>query len=394
MHEELHQFVRNDVWELVPRLKRVNVIGTKLIFKNKSNEHGTIIRNKSRLVTQGYTQMEGIDFDETFVSVARLESIMILLAIAIHLNFKLYQMDVKSAFLNGMLQEEVYIEQPKGFIDPHRPNDVYKLKRALYGLKQAPKTWYDKLTAYLIEHGFKRGFADTTLFIRKGKNYFVVAQIYVDDIVFGATNDSLAQSFADEMKKMFEMSMVGELTYFLGLQVKQMDFGIYINQAKYTRNLVKRFGLEKVAHARTPMAANAKLTNDPSGEFVDVTLYRSMIGCLLYLTANHPDIAFSVGVCSRFQSNPKVSHLNAVKRIIKYVSRTCDYGLFYSKESNLSLAGFSDSDWADNADDRKSTIGGCFYVGANLVAWMSKKQNFVSLSIAKAEYIATKSCCS
>ena len=196
------------------------------------------------------------------------------------------------------------------------------------------------------------------------------------------------------MKKMFEMSMVGELTYFLGLQVKQMDFGIYINQAKYTRNLVKRFGLEKVAHARTPVAANAKLTNDPSGEFVDVTLYRSMIGCLLYLTANHPDIAFSVGVCSRFQSNPKVSHLNAVKRIIKYVSRTCDYGLFYSKESNLSLAGFSDSDWADNADDRKSTIGGCFYVGANLVAWMSKKQNFVSLSIAKAEYIATKSCCS
>ena len=154
---------------------------------------------------------------------------------------------------------------------------MYKLKRALYGLKQAPRAWYDRLTIYLIDHGFKRGFADTTLFIRKDKNSFVVAQIYVDDIVFGAINDSLAHSFADEMKTMFEMSMVGELTYFLGLQVKQMDSGIYINQAKYARNLVKRFGLDNAAHARTPMVANAKLTNDPSCESVGVTLYKSML---------------------------------------------------------------------------------------------------------------------
>ena len=217
MHEELHQFVRNDMWELVPRPRGVNVIETKWIFKNKSDEHGTMIENKSKLIAQGYTQVEGIDFDETFAPVTRLKSIRILLAIASHLNFKLYQMNVKSAFLNRMLQEEVYVEQPKGFVDPHRPDDVYKLKKALYGFKQAPKAWYDRLTAYLTKHGFKRGFADTTLFIRKYKNYFVVAKIYVDDIVFGATNDSLAQSFVDEMKKMFKMSMVGELTYFLGL---------------------------------------------------------------------------------------------------------------------------------------------------------------------------------
>ena len=196
------------------------------------------------------------------------------------------------------------------------------------------------------------------------------------------------------MKKMFEMSMVGELTYFLGLQVKQTDSGIYINQVKYARNLFKRFGLEKAANARTPMAANAKLTNNPSGESVDVTLYRNMIGCLLYLTASHPDIAFSVGVYSRFQSNPKVSHLNAAKRIIKYVNGTCDYCLYYSKESNMSVARYSNADQVDNAKDRKSTTGGCFYVGANLVAWMSKKQNFVSLSTTKAEYIATGICCS
>ena len=177
---------------------------------------------------------------------------------------------------------------------------MYKLKRALYGLKQAPRAWYDRLTAYLTEHRFKKGSANTTLFIRKDNNSFVVAQIYVDDIVFGATNDSLAHSFANEMNAMFEMSMVGELTYFLGLQIKQTDSGIYINQAKYARNLIKRFGLENAAHARTPMAANAKLTNDPSCESVDVTLYKSMIGYLLYLTTSRPDIAFSIGVCSRF----------------------------------------------------------------------------------------------
>ena len=234
------------MWELVPRSQGVNVIVTKWIFKNKSDEHGTVIRNKSRLVVRGYTQVEGIDFDETFTPVARLEYIRILLAITSHLNFKLYQIDVKSAFLNEMLQEEVYVEQPKGFVNPHIPGDVYKLKRALYKLKQAPRAWYDRLTAYLTEHEFKRWFVDTTPFIPNDNNYFLVAQIYVDNIVLGATNDSLAKSFVDEMKKMFEISMVGKLTYFLRLQVKQTDSIIYINQAKYAKNLVKRFGLEKL----------------------------------------------------------------------------------------------------------------------------------------------------
>ena len=188
------------------------------------------------------------------------------------------------------------------------------------------------MTSYLTGNGFKRG------------NHFVITQVYVDDIVFGSTNDILAKSLADEMKKMFKMSMVGELTYFLGLQIRKMNIGIYINQAKYARNIVKRFGLEKATHARKPMATNAKLGNDPLGQSVDITLYRSVIGCLLYLTASRPDIAFSVSVCARFQYNPKSSHLNAVKRIIKYVSGTCDFGLPYSKESNVSLAGYLNTD--------------------------------------------------
>jgi hypothetical protein len=217
---------------LVPRPVEQNIIGTKWIFKSKTDEHGTVVRNKARLVAQGYTQIEGVDFDETFAPVARLESIRILLSIACHLDFKLYQMDVKSAFLNGVLQEEVYVEQPKGFQDPHHPHHphhVYKLKKALYGLKQEPRAWYERLTTYLLAKGFTRGQADRTLFIINQGTHKLIAQIYVDDIIFGATLDSLAHEFSEEMKLEFEMSMIGELNYFLGLQVKQTTKVIFIS---------------------------------------------------------------------------------------------------------------------------------------------------------------------
>ncbi|KAL7083944.1 hypothetical protein ACP275_14G193700 [Erythranthe tilingii] len=195
------------------------------------------------------------------------------------------------------------------------------------------------------------------------------------------------------MSSEFEMSMVGELTYFLGLQVKQMSDGIFITQSKYAKNLVKRFGLESAKTVRTPMGTNDKLSRQLDATAVDPTLYRSMIGSLLYLTSSRPDICYSVGVCARYQSNPKECHLSAVKRIIRYVSGTIDFGIWYSMDTNTTLAGFSDADWAGDADDRKSTTGGCFYLGNNLVSWYSKKQNSISLSTAESEYIAAGSCC-
>jgi hypothetical protein len=195
------------------------------------------------------------------------------------------------------------------------------------------------------------------------------------------------------MKQEFEMSMIGELTYFLGMEVKQTSKGIFISQAKYAKDLVKRFGLDGKSHARTPTSTNVKISADLTSKQIDPTLYRSMIGSLLYLTTSQPDIAFSVEVCARFQANPKESHLTAIKCIIKYVNAAVNYGICFSRETNLVLEGYSDADWAGNADDRKSTSGGCFYVGTNLVAWMSRKQASISLSIAKAEYIAAESCC-
>ena len=291
------------------------------------------------------------------------------------MNFKLYQMDVKSAFLNDFLNKEVFFKQPKGFQDPHFPDHVLRSKKALYGLKQAPRDWYDHLTSYLLDHGFKRGQANRTLFIKRDEKSLLVAQVYVNDIVFGSTFDHLAHEFSEEMKRDFEMSMVGKVNYFLGLQVKKREDGIFISQEKYAKNLVKRFGLDSKKHSSTPMSSSVKLSRDAVG--ID----------------SRPDITFSVGVCARFQVAPKESHLTAVKRIIHYINGTSDYGIWYSRDSNECLAGYSDADWAGCIDDRKSTSGGCFYLGNNLVSWMSKKQNSVSLSTAEAEYIAVASCC-
>ena len=286
--------------ELVLRPKDTHVINTKWIFKNKTDEDGEVVRNKSRLVAQGYTQVEGVDFDESFALVARLESIRILLSIVCIMNFKLYQMDMESAFLNGLLNEEVFVEQPTGFQDPHFPNHVLRLKKALYGLKQAQRAWYDFLTTYLLDHGFKKGQPDRTLFVKRDEKSLLVAQVYVDDIVFGSSINHLAQEFSKEMKKEFEMSMVGELNYFLGLQVKQQKDGIFISQEKYAKNLVKRFSLDSKKHSSTPINSLLKLSLDPTGVEVDSTLYQSMIGNLLYLTTSRPNIAFSVGVCAGF----------------------------------------------------------------------------------------------
>ena len=247
MHEELHQFVRNDVWELVPRPKDTHVISTKWIFRNKTDEDGEIIRNKSRLVAQGCTQVEGVDFDESFAPAARLESIRILLSIICIMDFKPYQMDVKCFFLIGFLNEEVFVEQPRGFQDPHFLNHVLRLK-------QAPRAWYDRLTNYLLDRGFQRGYANWTLFVKKDENYLLVAQVYVNDIMFGATINACAIKFSKEMKNEFEMSMVGELTFFLGLQVKQRKDGIFISQEKHAKNLVKKFGLDSKKHASTPIS--------------------------------------------------------------------------------------------------------------------------------------------
>ena len=302
MKEELSQFEKNKVWNLVSKPQGHSIIGTRWVFRNKLDEEGRVIRNKARLVAQGYNQQEGIDYDETFAPVARLEAIHILLAYASHKNIKLFQMDVKSAFLNGFLNEEVYVHQPPGFENTDNPNHVFKLTKALYGLKQAPRAWYERLSTFLIENNFSRGKIDTTLFRKNDKSNFLIVQIYVDDIIFGSTNEKMCEDFSGLMQSEFEMSMMGELRFFLGLQIKQETNGIFICQEKYIKDLLKKYKMNEAKIMVTPMHPSSSLDKDEEGKSVSEKEYKGMIGSLLYLTASRPYIVFAVGLCARFHT--------------------------------------------------------------------------------------------
>ncbi|XP_014523568.1 uncharacterized protein LOC106779871 [Vigna radiata var. radiata] len=329
------------------------------------DDFGEIIKNKARLVAKGYYQEEGIDYNETYALVAKLEAIRILLAIASTMKFRLYQMDVKSDFLNGYIKEEVYVEQSLGFEDFEHPD----------------------------HKGFSRGKVDSTLFIKSSNKDKLYVQIYVDDIIFGSTNFMLYKEFAKIIPDEFEISMMGELTYFLGLQVKQTKDGIFIHQSKYCSDLLKKFKMLDCKEAATPMATNCYLDLDEAGKCVDQKMYRGMIGSLLYLIASRPDIMHSVCLCARFRSSPKESHLTAVKRILKYLKGTKGLGLWYPNGTNIFLNGYSDSDFGGCKLDRKRTSGTCHLLGSSLISWHSKKQACVALSTTEPEYIAVGSCC-
>ncbi|GJS62993.1 putative ribonuclease H-like domain-containing protein [Tanacetum coccineum] len=375
----------------LPNGKRA--IGTKWVYRNKKDERGIVIKNKARLVAQGYTQEEGIDYDEVFAPVARIEAIRLFLAYASFKDFVVYQMDVKSAFLYGKIEEEVYVCQPPGFEDPDFPDRVYKVEKALYGLHQAPRAWYETLSTYLLDNGFQRGKIDKTLFIRRVKGDILLVQVYVDDIIFGSTKKSLCTEFEKMMHKKFQMSSMGELTFFLGLQVKQKEDGIFISQDKYVTEILKKFSFTDVKTASTPMETQKPLLKDADGEDVDEHLYRSMIGSLMYLTSLRPDIMFAVCACARFQVNPKSSHLHAVKRIFRYLKGQPKLGLWYPKDSPFDLVAYTDSDYAGASLDRKSTTGGCQFLGCRLISWQCKKQTVVANSTTEAEYIAASNCC-
>jgi hypothetical protein len=242
------------------------------------------VKNKARLVAQDYNQVEGLDFGETFALIARLETIWILLAFASSKEFKLYQMDVKNAFLNGVIQEEVFVRQPSSFENPKYHNRVYMLSKALYGLKQAPRAWYARLKTFLLELGYVMGSVDKTLFTLNHGIDFLLVQIYVDDIIFGGSSHSLVSSFQEMMDNEFQMSMMGELTFFLGIQVKQTKQVTFVHQAKYTKDLMNKFNMAELKIVSTPMSMTTSLGPDEDGESVDQREYRSMIGSLLYLT--------------------------------------------------------------------------------------------------------------
>nr|GEW64189.1 putative ribonuclease H-like domain-containing protein [Tanacetum cinerariifolium] len=329
--------------------------GTKWVFKNKKDERGIVIRNKARLVAQGHTQEEWIDYDKVFTPVAINKAIRLFLAYASFKDFVMYQIDVKSAFLYRKIEEKVYVCQPPRFEDPDFPDRVYKVKKHCMD--------YIKL----LEH------------------------VYVDDIIFGSTRKELCNAFERLMHEKFQMNSMGELTFFLGLKAKQRNDGIFISQEKYVAKILKKSGFTEVKNASTPMETQKPLLNDEDGEEVYVYMYMSMIGSLMYLTSLRPNIMFAVCACARYQVNLKVLHLHAMKKIFRYLKGQPKLGLWYLKDSPFDLVAYTDSGYAAVSLDRKSTTRGCRFLGCRLISWQYKKQSVVANSTTEAEYMAALS---
>nr|GEX86844.1 retrovirus-related Pol polyprotein from transposon TNT 1-94 [Tanacetum cinerariifolium] len=369
------------------------IIALKWIYKVKLDEYGDVLKNKARLVAKGYRQEGGIDFKESFAPVARIEAIRIFISNAASKNMTIYQMDVKTTFLNGELKEEVYVSQPEGFVDPNHLTHVYRLKKALYGLKQAPREWYDTLSRFFLDNKFAKGAVDPTLFTRKTGKHILLVQIYVDDIISASTDPRACDIFSNKMSLKFQISMMEQMSFFLGLQVSQSPGGIFINQSKFALEILKKFGMDSCDSVDIPMVDRLKLDEDPLGIPVDETRFRSMVGSLMYLTASRPDLVFAVWMCARYQASPTKKHLEALKRVFRYLKRTINWGLWYSKDTAKALTAYADADHAGCQDTRRSTSGSAQFLGDKLVSWSSKKQKSNAISTTEAEYIAVSGCC-
>ncbi|KAG7565068.1 Zinc finger CCHC-type superfamily [Arabidopsis suecica] len=392
MDEEIKAIKKNDTWELASLPNGHKAIGVKWVYKAKKNSKGEVERYKARLVAKGYSQRAGIDYDEVFAPVARLETVRLIISLSAQNKWKIHQMDVKSAFLNGDLEEEVYIEQPQGYIVKGEENKVLRLKKALYGLKQAPRAWNTRIDKYFKEKDFIKCPYEHALYIKIQKDDILIACLYVDDLIFTGNNPSMFEEFKKEMTKEFEMTDIGLMSYYLGIEVKQEDNGIFITQEGYAKEVLKKFKMDDSNPVTTPMECGIKLSKNEEGEGMDPTTFKSLVGSLRYLTCTRPDILYAVGVVSRYMEHPTTTHFKAAKRILRYIKGTINYGLHYSTSNDYKLVGYSDSDWGGDVDDRKSTSGFVFYIGDTAFTWMSKKQPIVTLSTCEAEYVAATSC--
>lgn len=307
------------------------IIGVKWVFKTKLNERGEVDKFKARLVAEGFHQTYGIDFHEVFAPVAIWDTIRVILSLAAQRGWRVFQLDVKSAFLHGELKEDVYIEQPKGFESEEESEKVYKLKKALYGLRQAPRAWYSRIEGYFARECFKKCYCENTLFVKTEGSSILVVSLYVDDLIYTSDSEALLEGFKRSMKEEFAMTDLGKMKYFLGVEVIQDEDGIFINQKKYALETLEKFGMQDCNSVRNPMIPGNKLTKEGEGRPVDPTLFKQIVGSLRYLTATRPDLVYSVNVVSRYMKNPRESHLLAVKRILRYVQGTSDLGIQYKR---------------------------------------------------------------
>jgi histone deacetylase 1/2 len=387
MSAEYDALQQNRTWRLVDRPIGANVVTGKWVFKHKLNPDGTLERYKARWVVRGFTQRAGVDFGETFSPVVKPATIRTILTIAASRRWPTKQLDVSNAFLHGHLQEHVLCQQPTGFVDAERPDAVCLLNKSLYGLRQAPRAWFTRFATFIAKLGFQATRSDSSLFVLHHGSEVSYLLLYVDDIVLTGSSLDLLQRIVDHLRNEFAIRDMGELRFFLGIDVRRTSAGFSLSQARYAEDILQRAGMSSCKPAPTPIDAKSKLSADgPVTD--DASSYRSLAGALQFLTMTRPDIAFAVHQVCLHMHDPRTPHMALLKRILRYIRGTTSLGLHIRDSTDLDVTAYSDADWAGCPDTRRSTSGFCVYLGGSLVSWSSKRQPTVSRSSAEAEYRA------
>uniref|UniRef100_A0A2N9J5N8 Reverse transcriptase Ty1/copia-type domain-containing protein n=1 Tax=Fagus sylvatica TaxID=28930 RepID=A0A2N9J5N8_FAGSY len=388
MNLEFDALLRNQTWTLVPSHPSQNLIGCKWVFQVKRKADGTVERHKARLVAKGFHQLFGVDYDETYSPVIKPTMVRIVLSIALSSGWSFRQIDIQNAFLHGNLSEEVFMSQPPGYKHSLYPNHVCKLQRAIYGLKQAPRAWFSHLSNKLLDLGFHGSRSDSSLFIYKTKSLTMFILIYVDDIIITSSKPEAIDDLLLSLTHDFAVKDLGNLNFFLGIEVLSNPYGIILSQHWYIMDLLHRTKMSEAKPITTLMASTTSLSAFEGELFLDLTLYRSTVGALQYLALTRPDIAFTVNKLSQFMQKPLLPHWQTVKRLLRYLKNTLHFGLQIYRSSSPTIQAFSDADWAGSRDDRRSTGSYCIFFGKNLISWRCKKQATVACSSTEAEYKA------
>ncbi|KAD4584618.1 hypothetical protein E3N88_22219 [Mikania micrantha] len=391
MRSEIASIERNNTWKLTNLPAGHRPIGLKWVFKIKRDSKDQITRHKARLVAKGYVQQHGVDYEEVFAPVARLETVRLVLALSAQRGWTVHHLDVKTAFLHGELNEEVFVKQPEGFEKKGHEEKVYKLTKALYGLKQAPRAWNLKLDGVMKDNKFTRCKLEQAVYTKHSRNSITIVVIYVDDLLVTGNNSEEINQFKTQMRQRFEMSDLGLLSYYLGLEVSQGNQGIKITQTNYARKILKLAGLAECNPTKFPMEPGLRLTKEDDSREVNATEYRKIIGCLRYLTHTRPDLLYAVGYTSRYMQTPRVTHQQAVKHILRYIKGSINLGICYPRGGEGTLMGYSDSSYSADQEDGKGTTGVVFYFNNRPITWLSQKQPTVALSSCEAEFMAATS---
>lgn len=389
MNEEIQAMHTNHSWDIVPRPHNKNVVSCKWVYKIKYRSDGSVERFKARLVARGFTQQHGIDYEETFSPVVKITTVRIVLHIALNYDWPLYQLDVKNAFLHGELKEEVFMEQPQGYAIGNPKENVCKLNKSIYGLKQASRTWFEKFYKVVKQCGFSQADGDSSVFICKDSTGIIIILLYVDDIIVTGSNKSRIRDIKILLQAEFQMKDLGKLQYFLGIEVDRDVHSITLSQRKYAIDLLSKANMLDCKPVSTPLATSKEVYQDDE-PFSQPMEYRMLAGGLQYLTLTRPDITFAVNLICQFMHEPRRCHMEALKRILRYVKGTLHHGIqLHRMQTEMGVStimAYSDADWAGNPNTRRSTTGFCVFFGPSLIAWRSKKQRTVARSSAEAEY--------